>query len=489
MSGVFGETLDVPQAVGPKVALRVAGDEFYARYETLDGYTCIYDAKVGQFCYAGLRNGRFSSSGVAVTERPPAALPLHLRESPAVHNSKFDDCFASLQLPPKPASGDRIPEAFGSVSGLLPGRQLNRERVVGLTVLVDFADVHTMTTADDVASLLNDEGGTVNGNFCSVREYFRRMSGNALDYQNIVVGPVQLNHERSYYVAQLLAYEALDLALGTGISLSDFDSRGEKLVDALSFMYAGDTMLLGKLWPHNGRLTWHHEDYTAYTYQVTSLGANSGDLTIGTFCHESGHMLCRFPDLYDYGERDEDFKRSAGLGYYCLMSAGNCLGNGFFPSPIAAYFRKLANWSTNVCQLKPGAYRAIHGDYRTVMIYTRSGSPNEFFLIENRCAMEMDKGLPSSGLAVYHCDTQGSNEWQGGSAVHHYQCGLLQADGSFHLENNMNQGDPGDFFAARPGIVLSDSTVPSTRWWDGTESGLCIADIGAAGETMTFRVL
>ena len=49
-------------------------------------------------------------------------------------------------------------------------------------------------------------------------------------------------------------------------------------------------------------------------YLLTSLGRTPADLTIGTFCHENGHLLCRFPDMYDYGERDGDSLKSAGIG-------------------------------------------------------------------------------------------------------------------------------------------------------------------------------
>ena len=32
-------------------------------------------------------------------------------------------------------------------------------------------------------------------------------------------------------------------------------------------------------------------------YQITDMGNR---LTLGTFCHENGHMVCDFPDLYPY---------------------------------------------------------------------------------------------------------------------------------------------------------------------------------------------
>ena len=43
MSAIFGELMSFDQDNGPEVKLRVYGDEFYARYETEEGYTAIYD--------------------------------------------------------------------------------------------------------------------------------------------------------------------------------------------------------------------------------------------------------------------------------------------------------------------------------------------------------------------------------------------------------------------------------------------------------------
>jgi hypothetical protein len=39
MSAIFGELLTFGQENGPDIRLRVFGDEHYARYETVDGYT------------------------------------------------------------------------------------------------------------------------------------------------------------------------------------------------------------------------------------------------------------------------------------------------------------------------------------------------------------------------------------------------------------------------------------------------------------------
>ena len=69
MGALYGQRVTVGQAQGPDVELIVYGDEFYARYETPDGYPVVYDTERGQFSYARLDEGRFVSTGVPV--RPP----------------------------------------------------------------------------------------------------------------------------------------------------------------------------------------------------------------------------------------------------------------------------------------------------------------------------------------------------------------------------------------------------------------------------------
>jgi subtilisin-like proprotein convertase family protein len=224
-------------------------------------------------------------------------------------------------------------------------------------------------------------------------------------------------------------------------------------------------------------------------YTIQSMGRQPVDLKIGTFCHEAGHLICRFPDLYDYGKRDGDSDPSSGLGAYCLMASGSHLDSGRTPAPISAYLRSLAGWTGQVHLLNDGGeFRAAHGNYDTLYKYQLADRPNEYFLIENRSRMGLDAHCTSNGLAVYHCDILGSNEWQGGTADNHYQCALIQADGARHLENNRNYGDEGDLFQDHAGLVLAHDTVPSSRAWGGEDSGLCLFDVGAPGEVIAFTV-
>jgi M6 family metalloprotease-like protein len=491
MSAIFGETLVFSQGNGyGDVRLVVFGDEFYARYETEDGYTVVYDTNLGQYCYAILLEGRFASSGAPTTKRPPTGIRRHLKEFESVRNEKFERRYSKMR-PPEPVEAPNRMRTFGANEGLLPGRRVSEGDVNGLTVLVEFADLSTDVTAEEVDAMLNGGNYRQNGNFCSVREYFRLMSSGKLNYTNRVVGPIKLTHNQSYYVDNLLVREAMDIVVNDpeiDLDLSDFDSRGEGIVDALNFMYAGRTVYEGELWPHNHYIDLVYGGIRTHYYMITSMGRRRVDLSIGTFCHENGHQLCRFTDLYDYGTRDGDSEKSSGIGVYCLMGIGNHLHSGRTPSPVCAYLRYLVGWHDREVRLdSAGVYEAIHDDYGTIMKY-ETDKPNEYFLFENRTRLGLDSHLTDSGLAVYHCDILGSNEWQGGTRERHYQCGLLQADRHLDLENGRNYGDAGDLFDRVHGVALSHDTTPSSREWDGSDSGMTISDISAPDEIIRFNV-
>ncbi|HET7771770.1 MAG TPA: hypothetical protein VFN74_23555 [Chloroflexota bacterium] len=78
----------IGQEKGPDIELVVHGDEFYARYETPDGFPVVYDDERGLFCYAHVRRGRYVSSGVPATEAPPSGVRRHAKEAAAVRQEK-----------------------------------------------------------------------------------------------------------------------------------------------------------------------------------------------------------------------------------------------------------------------------------------------------------------------------------------------------------------------------------------------------------------
>jgi M6 family metalloprotease-like protein len=493
MSAIFGETLRFSQRDGDDLPLVVQGDEMYARYETVDGYTVVYDEEVGAYCYAEIDGPHFRSSGRrADRATPPGGLPRHLHEGAEVRNGRVADRHRDM-VPPDQVAGSRERMlTFGPSGGLLPGRRLSSGAVRGVTILIEFPDTRTTVARGEVDALLNAPGYTGGGNACSVHEYFRVMSTDRLHFTNEVVGPYMMSRPRLAYANQdgLLVPEAIQLAVDAGVDLSRFDSLGAGIVDALCIMYAGQTEYKGDLWPHNFVHRHQYGGVRTELYIVTSMGRQPSDLSIGTFCHEAGHLLCRFPDLYDYGlaEREGDDFKSAGIGSFCVMGAGNHLDRGRTPAPISMFLRHLVGWCGDEVDLtKGGQFEARQGAYDTALRWP-TANDNEYFMVENRARAGFDLYSPASGLAVYHCDINGSNEFQAGTRLRHYQCGLLQADGHLDLEHNLNQGDGSDLYGQVDGTALSDATQPASLTWDGAASGLTISDVSEPGPVITFRV-
>ena len=97
------------------------------------------------------------------------------------------------------------------------------------------------------------------------------------------------------------------------------------------------------LWPHSWSLAnVGPQDLSpggkkVWEYQISNIGSN---LELGTFCHESGHLLCGFPDIYDYDSGVG--ASSGGAGRFCLMNSG---GHGGNPVQICAYLKRAAGWA------------------------------------------------------------------------------------------------------------------------------------------------
>src|SRR5262249_5604300 len=154
------------------------------RYEDLKGYSTIYDEELGLFCYAQLSSGRFRSTGVPLSQAAPAGLARHLQESQQTIVARSTARKQRLSAMAGGRPVDEVVRTIGPNQGLLEGRVLSIGAVKGLTILVNFQDLESQVTRADVEEMLNGDNYSRNGNVCSVREYFRRVSSGKLDYTN-----------------------------------------------------------------------------------------------------------------------------------------------------------------------------------------------------------------------------------------------------------------------------------------------------------------
>lgn len=371
-----------------------------------------------------------------------------------------------------------------------PPRRLTVGDYTALCLLVDFPDAPGQIDRDEVDAFCNQPGYSGFGNAGSVQDYFRDVSNGRLNYRTVVAPYYTARLPSAHYADTGVAYpvrareliqEALAFHVQAGFDFSALSADPQQAVYATNVLYAGAPAAdWGQgLWPHASRLDRPVRlapGRVALDYQITSLGHR---LSLGVYCHENGHMLCDFPDLYQYANQN------IGIGRYCLM----CLGGNpdpARPTQVSAYLRYRAGWG-DAALLTPGQHRLPPSSSNRFLLHQRSDT--EYLILENRRQQGRDVMLPGSGLAVWYIDELGSNArpLDAPEGHQHAECMLLQADGADDLGLGNGDGDAADLFGPGPAPIFVDGTPLAPRWRDGTPTGLQIHSIEADGDDLLFE--
>jgi len=484
---------------GSTIRVRGSGNQYYAVFETLDGYTVVKNPDNGFYTYAQLSedNSQLIATDGIVGQIAPQSLGIqpHLRiqtesaKQQAQSAPMLQDGFSQWQVRRQQKKTQLQGISATTSADARPTSTVTVGNYLGLCILIKFPDVAASISQQEVSNFCNLPGYAGFGNKGSVRDYFYDNSQGKLTYTNVVTQYYTAANNRSYYTDPAIAYgtrarelilEALNYLKSQGFNFSQLSSDSNGLIYALNVFYVGPRVnnWAEGLWPHSWSLASPYDvggGKKLYDYQITNMGS---ELTLRTFCHENGHMICDFPDLYDYGGQ------SAGVGNYCLMCYG---GNDKNPVQVCAYLKNEAGWASKVTAITPGLTASLPAAKNEFYLYSKNA--NEYFLIENRQKTGRDTFLPDAGLAIWHVDEQkNGNEEEQMTPSQHYECSLEQADNRFDLEKDANGGDNADLFRSPYKTEFSDSTSPSSKWWDGSNSGLKIAQISAVGATMTFTV-
>lgn len=480
---------------GSTIELRGWGDQHHAVFETLDGYAVVKNRATGFYQYARLSDDKndLVPSGTNVGEASPQDMGLrpHLRIRPEAAKRRA--------ATPGPLAGERrwqtrrrekkTAARARSLRGAAPAPPTGTTvgTYVGLCLLVQFPDVPGTIARQQIDDFCNQQGFSGFGNNGSVRDYFYEISDSKLLYTNVVTAYYTAANPRSYYTDPLVPYgtraralivEALDSLSAAGFNFAQLSSDSGGFVYACNVFYAGPVVNNWSegLWPHSWSLAAPYVTASGkriFDYQITNIGS---ELTLGTFCHENGHMICDFPDLYDYGYE------SRGAGDYCLMAFGGT--NEKNPVQVDAYLKNEAGWTSSLTPITPGIAGSVTVGQNDFYIYSKSAT--EYFIIENRQQQGRDASLPDAGLAIWHIDELGNNSNEQMTPGQHYECSIEQSDNLFHLEHGVNAGDASDLFSGPQTPRFADDSTPNSKWWDGTASGLTITSISVSGPVMTF---
>jgi len=549
----FEKTFNFKQPDGTQVELWGQGDEFHAVFEH-NGYTVVFDPAMKTYYYAKLSaDGKeLMSTGLVVGRDDPsgATLQQHIRIS--MESAREKARARQREQDPDDERGKRwerlknemhARERLREDSGAQPAppSSTTTGTKVGLTILIDFPSggsgkpaVPCPVSKADVERLLNGNklGADKFGNHGSVRDYFHDVSGGKLTYTNVVIGPITAPRDKSYYnnVSKYYATQALELMddiVPLIKELPNYASQIKPQLDTLSHngyyitavnvFFAGATsgVWCHGLWPasyaHPG--AYYNDnmkigDHRLYFFQMTDLPAAPA---LDTFCHENGHMLCGFPDLYDYN-RAETGVGGSGVGHWSLMCYGGTNG-GKNPVQMDAYLKVAAGWATvtdlTTATTVTGTLTSAVGSARYNQFYRikNPNNPSEYYLLENRQRAGWDQYLPGAGILIWHVNEKGDNRYPLSYANPPHSFGnelmLMQADGLWDIEKDSETyfygdyynysfvGDPRDpWYKGNPAALyqnqFTDTSNVSAKWMNGTNSGINLNNFSANGASMTF---
>ncbi|MBK8803782.1 MAG: M6 family metalloprotease domain-containing protein [Fibrobacteres bacterium] len=491
---VWGDQMDLSQPDGSLVPVRIWGDEYYQKVQSLDGRALVRDP-AGWIRYASVAEdssaflptgsiytGTVASSGGPAARRSNAVADLDI--SQAARNAQVKANWDALHrwAPANNTSISDIPDSREAAETSTGGVR----HVTGLTILVDFSDQVATIPTLELFHLLNGQDYTGFGNNGSVRDFFSDISDGKLLYSNVVAPYVRLSKPKSYYDDPTIPFgargtelvqEALAAVSARGFDFSQLTTDAQGNVLALNILYAGVPRAgwARGIWPH---MNWmqgvSHGGRRFGVYELSNIGSAPA---IGVICHENGHMVMGWPDLYDYSGA------SQGTGGYDLMSSAN----PYNPVPPNAWLRDQAGWdsTTRLEGLPIGTSFKLPSNANRNLRMDNPTNPREHWYVESRIRKGRNLLLPDEGLMVWHIDENGSNSFRQSSPAGHYLVSLVQADGKLDLERGKATG-PGDLFHAGHLETFDATTNPSSAWWNNTASNFKLAGIGPVSDTMTL---
>lgn len=408
-------------------------------------------------------------------------------------------------------------------------RQVNRTsfprtgKVRSLIVLVDFPDVEFATPdiRREVDEMLNLPGFDRREHIGCAADYFRTQSLGQFDPSFDVYGPVRASHPATYYGENdsngddKRAYElAIELCakLDGEIDFSCYDLDDDGLIDNLYFFYAGygENFAGNKaswIWPHAA----HIDDYgipaSARTFDGKVLnsygccaelyGSTGTDVSsIGTFCHEFGHIL-GLPDTYDVNYSDDgtgnhpDKWDIMASGSY-LPATRNC---GAVPAGYTAVERWILGWAepSEISAAQSVSLAPLQSTAQSARIST--ADPDEFFILENRQQSGYDRYIPYHGMLIWHVDRRkdayinvtiaGENktiscadawdlEYNAVNSNATHQClEIEKASGNDGSKSSQDTPFPG----RQMRTSFTDDTNPAMKSWSGKATGKPVSNI------------
>lgn len=358
-----------------------------------------------------------------------------------------------------------------------------------LVLLIDF-DEYPARSGDTPEALRERIfGGGGQFPYESLSAYYRRASFGKLNLDGNVLGwyhagrrddvPQTGKGREALIRRALLSYTEHDF--------SQYDSDGDGQVDYFAVIWTGPVGEWATFWwavaPNfsDRGLTVGGKRLNAYSWQgvVHKWEDPAAEFQANTLIHETGHAL-GLPDYYDYKPA---VGPKGGLGYMDIMDASR-YDHNCFSKMMLGWIEPRVLTTAGDFSLRSAAES---GDCVMIMPHGRGKDPfGEFFLVENRrrAGNDTDTAFPGGGLVIWHVDARlnGSrtNFRYNNSTTEHKLLKILEADGMEELETGARRYfGPDDFYLN--GRALGPDTIPSSRLYDGSDTGISLLPMGGEG--------
>lgn len=480
-SHINGEKMKFQQPDGSFVEVLLFGDVYFMRAESPEGYTVLFDTSSGWICYAKRSESgdRLVSSGIPYSNSDFDSRNVNA----GADRLSAKGIVKNLQYSQEQINEIRLNSQQQIISpGQSRSDSTNRAPVTGtinqLAILVDFPDRRANISKAEIHNSFN--ASSYGDKRSSIKTWTIAMSNNMVTLNTHVIGYYTARYNTAHYkrggthdysAANELKAEVLPWADAN----FDFSilTQNNGRVQSFNILYAGDTIANGwanSLWPHASSYNYQTNDgVRTGSYFMSNIG-NSTPLNLSTTRHELGHNVFNWPDTYDY----------QGDSY----SGGGFAMERDIP---CAPFRAMHGW-INVINIndKNRSYD-LPDDANTALRYNNPSNSNEYFMIEYVRKTGWRSNAPDEGILIWHVDEQGNNSLQDMTLAKHYRHSVEQADGLFQLEKKLKNGSDGDLFHEGFKTDFNDSTMPNSKWWNGSSSGLKVSNIGSKGGS-TMRV-
>ena len=539
--------VQIVQPDGSTLTIRLHGDEFSHYKTTIDGYVLQKNER-GFYTYALQKDngelkasnyiakdlGERSASTVKFLKKQPIGLVQKLLfEKKAI--SKRLERTVSLPKRKSAANGIQRNTAAKASNSVIPPGLINNYVRTGspksLVILVNFKDtpfsIHN--SAASYSAMLNQVGYNESGHVGSVRDYYMYNSAGVFQPNFVVVGPVTVSENASFYGANdqdgydvkpdLMVKEAC-LLINDSVDFSEFDFDYDGYVDNVYIYYAGrgeaDGGDASTIWPHSGTLNkmtlqLDGKDIEAYacSNELNYILKRDG---IGTFTHEYGHII-GLPDMYDV-----DYGDYNGLGFdlneWSLMASGSYNNNSRTPPCLSIVERTILGWANPNTLDSAQMYTLTDFGKSNYGYKLETSNPGEYYLLENRQLNQnvWDAYLPGHGLLIYHVDMRENdstliyyygtkykasfldlwtNNLVNASSVHQC-CDLEEADNVQTLYSDFNStayysGLKGDPFPGTSGNgTFNNTSKPAAITWNLEKLTKPITNILETNAIITF---